>query len=167
VSILLFRVLSLSRHAAFQNLERAIVVENLSPVEIRSRFVTQLLGTSTADWVVEAIDGIKNSDTKLRGCAESVEARLSEIESIDAQYGLERKGRAKKLLDELSEALNEHKAVFQQFSFKLLEYAKVAGTAEEQAMMKKTIADLEAWSTEFKAKTLAPTTDLIRKLKSY
>jgi hypothetical protein len=167
VATLMYRVLRVSHQAAFQNLERAIVVEDLEPVEIKSRFVTQLLGTSTADWVVEAMDGIRSSDAKLRGCAESVRARMPEVESIDTQYALERKGRATKLIDELKESLSEHQVAVQRFSFKLVEYAKVAGTSEEQAMMNKTIADLQAWRAESKDKTLALATDLINKLKSF
>jgi len=166
VAVLLFRVLYQARHAAFQNLERAIVVEDLAPIEIRLRFVTQLLGTSIADWMVGSIDGIKRADAKLRACAVSVRERLPDVESVDAQYALERKGRAKKLFDELQAAIAEHQSSFEQFKFQLREYGKVARSAEDEAMLKKMTTDLQAWLTEVKANSEF-TADLIKTLAKF
>jgi len=116
--------------------------------------------------MVGSIDGIKSADAKLKACAESVRGRLPDVESVEAQYALERKGRAKKLLEELQAAIAEHQSSFKQFQFQLLEYAKVSRSAEDEAMLKKMTADLQAWLTEVKLNS-AFTADLVKTLTKF
>ena len=49
--VLFARAIGHAPRAVYEALERAIVVENLSADEIRSRFVEQLLGARAADWL--------------------------------------------------------------------------------------------------------------------
>jgi hypothetical protein len=166
VAVLLSRLFRSVHSSAFLNLERAILLENLTPVEIRSRFVTQLLGTSAGDWLTEIMNGIKSADAKLRACADSIRERLPNVESVEPQYALERKGRAKKLLDELVAAISEHRSTLQKYQFQLSEYVKVAGSKEETEILKRMAADLEAWVIEVKVHA-ASTADLVKLLTSF
>jgi hypothetical protein len=123
--ILFGRVFIAAPHRdAFAALEQAIVVEKLSPTDIRSRFVTQLLGPSAAEWLQRIADRAKAADELFSESVRRVHGRLPDVEGISADYLLERAGRANFLVDELSSAYDQHNAELDACLFQLEEYAR-------------------------------------------
>lgn len=87
-----------SSRAVFQALELDIVLENLSPAQIRARYVREVLGPSIADWL-EGLDSKRRSATaRLRDLMNGLGSKVEAIEAIDTGYTQERSGRARALL---------------------------------------------------------------------
>jgi hypothetical protein len=142
--ILLSRALNIGEQSAYAALERAIVVENLDPSEIRTRYVTQLLGPEVGEWLKSISSGMTEANEQLRRTTRAFNDRLAEIQAIDSQYSLERSGRAERLAKELSIASREHQDAMAKFSAQLLEYARFIFPKEETDLLKAVVSQLEA-----------------------
>jgi hypothetical protein len=162
--ILFNRFIQLAPRVAYEALERAIVVENLTPSEIKSRFITQLLGADVKDWLQEIRGEVENSSAKLISSVNLITQQTEEIQAIDSQYVLERRGRAQKLLEQLEIAVGERKAVLGQFQFKLSEYSKLYIPASERSILKELLAELRGEWLETEKESVARTTALNAKL---
>jgi hypothetical protein len=134
--VLFARAISHAPRAAYEALERAIVIENLSADEIRFRFVDQVLGPRAADWLRNLMKPIQEAEDQLAAMTESAKRGMAEIEAIDSQFPLERKGRAKKLSDGLHAALEEHKSAVEAFLFQIHHYPTYDTSSEEIDFLK-------------------------------
>jgi hypothetical protein len=161
--ILFQRTMQLGQKNAYLALERAILVEKLSPSEIRTRFITQLLGTDVGDWLKTIEDGIAKANENLRKVTESINERFAEITAIDSQYRLERRGRAEKLVTEVAAAAAEHQSALQKCFFQMSEYTRFILTAEEQEMLKNMLGRWKAAVEDATAHKNAAT-ELLKKL---
>jgi hypothetical protein len=112
VSVILFLVIGLCfRVAGFliikhlEELERRIVLENLSPEEIRNLFVREYLGPTLQEWIFEVEKNLEQHISELELHTEEAEKRLMELASVDRTMKYEITGRR----DELCKSLiNEH-----------------------------------------------------------
>jgi len=91
---------------------------------------------------------------------------LPEVESVNEQYSLERKGRANKLHEELQSAIGEHRSSLQKFQFQVFEYAKVASSPEDVEMLTTLAANLHAWVPEGQVSAQSAA-ELLKKLSSF
>jgi hypothetical protein len=127
----------------------------------------QQLGASAGDWFAEIMKGIKSADAKLRACADSVKGRLPDVESVEPQYPHERKGRARKLLEELQAAISEHTSTLQKYQFQISEYSKVAGSKEDIEMLRRMTVELQVWLGNEVKVNAAFTAELVKTLTSF
>lgn len=121
IAIMFLRSMSAMYKEGYVALERAIVTENLSVREIRTRFETELLGPAIADWLRDLGDRVQREHTNLQTTLRSVQDRAREIETIDPQYKLERVGRLSALKDEWSKGIDGHLARLDGYIFQLKE----------------------------------------------
>lgn len=129
---LFVRMLRTAQKDAYLALERAIVVENLTPNEIRTRFVTQFLGTEIGEWLKEIGASVTAANLKLKQAAALYPEKVAEIAAINEQYALERVGRAKILLDEITATSDEHQATFDKCFFQVREYQTTAAVTQDE-----------------------------------
>jgi hypothetical protein len=129
---------------AFLALERAILVEELRPSDIKARFVTQLLGPSAADWLQKIADRAKAADVRLSAAVTRIQPRIAEVEAISIEYPLERIGRLNLLVDELKAASDEHTAELDACIFQLEEYARFPMSSNELNILKNILAERRA-----------------------
>jgi hypothetical protein len=128
----------------YLELERDILLQDLSVEEIRTTFVKQLIGLDASQWLDGSLSELKASNEVLERTYESGRKQLQEIQGIDATYSAERFSRADKLLDELDKQRNKHKLLLGQFKFRLeLFFDTYLGPKERRA--------LAQWKLEFSA----------------
>jgi len=152
LAILLGRTLDAASQHAYQSLERAILVENLSAAEIRSRFVEQLLGSGVRDWLREITNGLKSEEETLERTVESIKKRVPEIEAIDAGNVGERELKGKELARQLVAAIEKRKASIQRYQFQLAEYFGSGHSGSETDFLKVMNAELSEWLQRVKVR---------------
>ncbi len=128
ILILLWRVVHLGENEAYLSLERAVLVENLDPQEIRARFVTELWGPEIGEWLRGMGSRLVEADGKLKQATSAAKQQLAEIEMIDERYAMERSGRAKKATEELNALMKEHRLALEKYLLDLKEYVAVGAT---------------------------------------
>jgi len=143
VLVLVFRIFYEGHRSAHLALERAVVVEGLSASEIKSRFIAQLLGAEVAVWLEGIRAGFEQADIRLRETVQSVSGRVPDVESVDKNYALERRGRAEELVRELQSAISEYSASYEKGLFQLGEYAKLPIASAEKSLLDNIVRDLE------------------------
>jgi len=148
--LLLFYILNRAALAigenSFLELERDIVLQNLEPEEIRTRFVNQLIGPDAAQWLDDVLAEFTASNEVRKKNHESSRKQLQEIRQIDVAYSAERKARIEKILKELDEVLDKHSQQLDQFRFRTkLFFEGYLGPKERKA--------LEKWKLKFSAAT--------------
>lgn len=153
VLVLLFRIFYEGHRSAYLVLERSIVIENLSVAEIKSRFVTQLLGTEVAVWLEGIRSELERADAKLREAIQSVCRRVPDVEAVDESYPLERRGRAEELLRELESAVSECGASHEKGIFQLRGYLKLPIAISGEKLLESILRDLELSTAKTKEST--------------
>ena len=78
---LLQRAVRLGENQAYLSLERAALVENLDSQEIRTRFVTQLLGPEIGEWLRGMGPRLVEADDKLTQAVSAAKTQLTEIDN--------------------------------------------------------------------------------------
>jgi len=165
-AVLFYRGLSVGEKSAYLALERAIVVENLDPSEIRTRFVTQLFGSEVGEWMKGIVSRLAEVSEKMKRTTSMFDSRFAEIEAIDGQYSLERRGRAEKLAKELADAANEHKEAVGKVALQLKEYVRFALSREERELLKVVVEQLTV-SVEVASKHATLVTGALEKLQPF
>jgi hypothetical protein len=163
--VLFYRIVQSGQNDAYLSLERAILAENLTPSDIRTRFVTELLGDAVGDWMKAIGVAIAQANENLGKVTETIRERLPEIGAIDSQYGLERRGRAEKLLKELAAAMDQHRSAMEKSIFHMEEYRKLILSAEEQQLLQSIPSRWVAESSNAVAQQNAAA-ELLQKLKA-
>lgn len=119
----------------YLELERDILLQDLSVEEIRTTFLKQLIGLDASQWLDGLLTELKMSNEELEKSYESGRKQLQEIQGIDAAYLAERLSRANKLIDELDKQTDKHKLQLEQLSFRLeLFFDTYLGPKERQAL---------------------------------
>jgi hypothetical protein len=144
-----------------------IVVENLAPSEIRTRFVSEFLGAEVGDWLKGIAAGITEANEKLGRATAGSNERIAEIAAIDTRYAIERRSRAQSLATELATALNEHRDAMVQYGSQLTEYSKkFILSADEREMLKDLVRHFVAKAEEGKNR-VAPVNDALKRLRPF
>jgi hypothetical protein len=143
VAALFFRSVDQVVKSAFLNLEQSIVVENLSPAEIRTRFVTELLGPEVGEWLQEITKGLALAGEKLLDAVNSYNQQIRDIEQISEDYSLERRGRAQKLVTQITRVGTEHKAAVDRCAFELKQYLGLVLSDEESRLLDSVVKQLD------------------------
>lgn len=141
---LIFRALHSLPRDIYVELERAILLENLSLDEIKKRFIQQALGASIADWLKDVEDAEKASEARLASLRESAQIRLEEIASSYSQYPHERKARARELLEEYEKGLADARLTQMGLLHQIRELSGLHKTRKEDEVMRNV---LEQWKT--------------------
>lgn len=152
LAVLFARTLNSSSRYAYQSLERAILVENLTAAEIRSRFMEQILGAGVRDWLREIVDGLKRAEEGLEKTVDSIKERIPEIEGIDAKNVEERKRKVAELSSQLVAAIDKRKESIKQDQFRLAEYFSSGNTGADMDILRVVQADLNEWLNRVKVR---------------
>jgi hypothetical protein len=128
----------------YRDLERDIVLEELTPAEIKSRFIAYALGVSIADWFKGVHMQLDESHSKLKALVQSTELRLREIDSISAVYGLERKGRASALLKEFNAGTEEYGLALRGYVTQMKEFLRIHHRWQDIEPLESTVREYKA-----------------------
>ena len=107
IFVLLMRAWSWPTYAVLGELERDVVLGDVPLKEVKTRFIRRVLGASVADWLGDLDKKFGQSGERIRDLRAKFQAKLDEIEAIDARYDTERRERGKKALRELRSGLKE------------------------------------------------------------
>lgn len=98
-----------SKHNLFlENLERRIIVENLTSDEIKKIFVREFLGETTRDWINEIQRTIDQKYDNVMSELDKSKQALVEVMKIDTQYEYEISGRKEKLCQNAHKPYNDY-----------------------------------------------------------
>jgi hypothetical protein len=153
--VLFGRFLNKHPRSVYYELERAILLENLTPAEIKHRFITHLLGPSLGEWVSSFNDDVEKAVESLKVTVDSIERRAADVETIESKFKIERGGRAKILFDELVEAVKRFDALLDTFIVSREEYLKATAFGEETEYKKQTLVEWKSQNERMKAQTAA------------
>jgi len=142
ISTLFFRGFRAITHGAYIRLEMEILVENLSPAEIRARFVEQLLGARITERLKQIGEDVTRAESAFEEACRNLQQELIPIETIDSKYALERRGQTAKILYRLEVAQKECRAVIDGSLFQLGECAKIPMPKAEREVLKATLAEM-------------------------
>lgn len=135
---------SLSR-SQFLALEGDIILANLSPDDIRGRFIREVLGPSVGDWL-ESLDQIRRGiRPKITELTNNLKPRVDEIEAIDPKYSHERSARAQTLLDELNKGLSAQLEEVRRLAFQVRQLTEVNPRTWETSILHRIAAE---WMAE-------------------
>jgi hypothetical protein len=145
LSLYMLNRLSLSiGENSYLELERDILLKDLSVEEIRTTFVKQLVGLDASQWLDGLLTELKASNEQLEKSYKSGRKQLQEIQGINPTYLAERRSRTDDLVDELMKQIDKHKLGIDQFRFRLeLFFDGYLRPKERQA--------LDQWRLEFSA----------------
>jgi hypothetical protein len=147
LAILLFlfvRALTSPAQTIYGTLERDIVLDNLAPSEIRSRFIREALGPTLGDWFETLNQKYCDAVSKIIELTNSVKPRLEEIESIDSHYALERNGRAEKLRTELREGIAPQISEIRGITFQLKQVRETSPSTRDKEMLTRILQEWES-----------------------
>ncbi len=126
--VLLERGLSSAAMTGYETLERAIVLENLAPSEIASRFIRQLCGEKSTEWLVTLRQSCRGAREKLESTVKTVSERAT---TIAAAPPPERRQEAQNLLSEFDAARQEYLSTQRRMSFTVREIPRHDLTSAE------------------------------------
>jgi len=149
--VFFFRGLATPSRNVHKQLERDILLERLGPDEIRSRFISQVLGDDVAKWLKELGEQMRQSMRKTKELAAILQSGLEEIEGIDSTYSLERRGRANCLLKNLRSEMAEQLRVLIAVVLQLREFSRIHSTAKEIQVVEHFIDQLRGEAEDLKA----------------
>lgn len=162
LALLLDRLLQIHPQATYQELERAILTDQLSPSDIRARFVAATLGPSTEEWLRQLNRGVDEAVAKLQNRAEAASQELQKLEAIEPSYAFERRGRAGKLLNDLNAATEEFRVTLENYRIEMEEYAQTRSTPGEGELLQRIVDERKPQLEDLKRRT-GLVGDLIRK----
>jgi hypothetical protein len=143
--ILLRRGLYGLSRGIYLELERDVLLRHLTPAQIEQRFIDEAVGPSVADWLRKLRTELTPAQADLMDAIGRFLGELTEIESIDPSYSIERAERARRLQEEYSAQVKDHvrktaavKHQFRQFKF-------VAGSVKTGGVIK---SFLNEWEVE-------------------
>jgi len=97
---------SVTRHKYF-GLERDIVLNQMTPAEIRSKYLSEFTGPDMVQWLDDALAGLDAREDRLRRAQDSALDQSKEIAKINVEYRAERRERVQPIIKELAEAMGE------------------------------------------------------------
>lgn len=117
--VLLYRLLIDATQGSYDVLERDIILQKLTPAEIKSRFERQILGRDIIDWLDDLLKTVETADQELKAAFDSVNEKMQDVRQIDPANPAERAARAKPSLDEMIAALTQNASKHEQIHFKM------------------------------------------------
>jgi hypothetical protein len=88
-------------------LERDIVLNRLTPTEIRSRYLHDLSGPDMVQWLDDALTTLGEKEERLQSAQDSAQQKLAEIAKISGEYGAERRERARAAAADLTRTMED------------------------------------------------------------
>lgn len=139
--------------SSYDSLERSILLESLSPFEIRTRFVTQLLGSNASEWLTEQTTILNAADTAMHEVQDTIRASLESIEGSERKTATEFKEDVTGSLTRLGEAVQQHIIAMQRHKFLITEFGKSLHGESETASMNVAVSDWKAQLAQMKTTT--------------
>jgi hypothetical protein len=96
-----------TKRAGFLELERDVVLENLSADEIGQRFTAELVGSSMPEWIRLTAHKFKRCGERLTELTRDLQKSAEEIDSISPDFRHERAARADKSLTDCATILKD------------------------------------------------------------
>jgi hypothetical protein len=143
VCFLGFRAMESASKEIYRQLERDILLDNLSAEEIKRRFILQSLGPSLSDWFTGLAKELEEATKKVRRTREDAVCRIQEIEAINKAYALERAGRAKAVGDNICKTASEYNSKFKSIKTRFHTFSKYRFSLDKE-LLKSTAAQFLA-----------------------
>ncbi|MBZ5645145.1 MAG: hypothetical protein LAO19_20485 [Acidobacteriia bacterium] len=109
---------------SYEVLERSILLENLSPSDIRAKFIAQFIGSSAAEWLKDQIASLKEADDALLRVHAEIHRALDELEARGDRASREFKAALVKALSTLGMGVHQHAQVLKRHHFLTMEFSK-------------------------------------------
>ena len=103
--------------AQYFGLERDIVLNRMTPAEIRERYLRDLSGPDMIQWLDDSFVTLKQKEQHLWQELESAKAKVKEIAAINPEYPAERKQRAGVALADLRKSLADCLSQYEVLAF--------------------------------------------------
>ena len=145
---LLLRFLADASQQKYFGLERDIVLNRMTPAEIRERYLRDLSGPDMAQWLDDALATLEARENHLQREYEAAQGKLREITSINSEYRAERKERAKSAASNLRKAIDDCISHYQVLTFQTEIFVGSYKTPEENEALKQR---LKLWTERFDA----------------
>ncbi len=152
VCFVFLRSISDSLTHKYFRLERDIVLNRLTPTEIRSRYLHDLSGPDMAQWLDDALTTLGEKDERLRSAQDSAQQKLAEIAKISAEYGAERRERAKSAAADLTRTMEDCLSQYELLTSQTIMFTKSYTTKEETDALKEKSDVVAKKFNEFKEK---------------
>jgi uncharacterized coiled-coil DUF342 family protein len=142
-----------SQHQFFR-LERDIVLNKMTPVEIRTRYLRDLSGPDMAQWLDEALAALDLKEELLLREQESAKQKVKEIAGSNAEYRTERNERAATGVNQLKKAISDCLSQYDILTLQSEFFVEGYKTREEREALKQRLAALTERSGKFKNKVM-------------
>jgi hypothetical protein len=129
-------------------LERDIVLNRMTPEEIREKYLRDLSGPDMAQWLDEALMTLDRKEEHLHGELDLARGKVKEISAISTAYQAERKERATLAINNLRKALQDCAYQYQMLTFQTDFFVKSYKTQEENEALRKRFT---AWAEKYRA----------------
>jgi len=129
-------------------LERDIVLNRMTPEEIRERYLRDLSGPDMAQWLDEAVITLDRKEEHLQQELDSAQGKVKEISAISVAYPAERKERAALAINRLRKALEDCVYEYDVLSFQTDFFVKSYKTPEENEALNRRFT---AWAEKYRA----------------
>lgn len=132
VSYMVLRSLSNASQYRYFGLERDIVLNRMTPAEIRERYLRDLSGPDMAQWLDDAFVTLDLKEEYLKREHDAGQEKLKEIASINAEYRIERKERAEAVRQKLKKAIDDCVSQYEVLTFQTRFFFDSYTTHEER-----------------------------------
>jgi hypothetical protein len=130
---------------SYDTLEREIVLERLSPAEIRTRFINQLIGLPAVDWLKDQTSALRVVVVAGRETVDSVAAAVEALESPNQRPISAVKDQARTLLGKLGADVQERVTALKRHQFLISELGEALKTEPVSPSM---ALALDQWRTQ-------------------
>ncbi len=164
MAILLRRGLGAANRSRYEGLERGVLLDQLDPATIRSRFIQDTVGMATATWLDGLLDTLKSQNNELLTLSNAVKQRLDEVLAIDPRYSTERHTRAQKAIDDLQKGVEKRKIAIEGTGFQVTLFIETHKSKKEHQVLRRWLDEFTTTMNEAKKITLICNT-LLAELK--
>lgn len=152
VGYMVLRSLGSATQYKYFGFERDIVLNRMTPAEIRNRYLRDLSGPDMAQWLDDAMVTLDLKEEHLKREQNSAREKLKEIANINAEYVIERKERAASIADNLRKALFDCISQYEVLTFQTGFFIESYTTQEEREALKQRFTLLRQKTSSFKEK---------------
>jgi hypothetical protein len=152
VGYMILRSLGKSNQHRYFGLERDIVLNRMTPAEIRERYLRDLSGPDMAQWLDDAFVTVDSREEHLNRERDSAQEKLKDIAAINAEYRVERKERAEAVAQGLRKAIDDCMSQYDVLTFQTVFFAGSYKTQEENEALEQRFKLLKVKIGVFKEK---------------
>lgn len=155
VGFMVLRFLGTATQDKYFGFERDIVLNRMTPAEIRNRYLRDLSGPDMAQWLDDAMATLDLKEEHLKREQDSAQEKLREIANINAEYAIERKERAASVAENLKKALSDCVSQYDVMTFQTGIFIDSYTTQEEREALIRRFTLLREKTKLFKEKLSA------------